>query len=104
MAEEFDELVRDGIPPIIREDGDEPVTHVVTGREFRERLHEKLDEEVEEFHETPTAEELADVRAVLDALVECHGLDDEAVEQWRDQKAETHGEFAEGIVLDEVEC
>jgi len=103
MAEEFDKLVRDEIPRIVRENGEEPVTHVATGSEYRERLHEKLDEEVDEFHEDPSAEELADVRAVLDALADYHGLDADTVERRRNEKADRRGEFAEGIVLDAVE-
>jgi len=103
MTETFDKLVRDEIPRIVREDGDVPVTHTATGEEYRRRLHEKLDEEVAEFHEEPTAGELADVRAVLDALAAVHGIDDEVVERVRREKAAERGEFAEGVVLEAVE-
>jgi hypothetical protein len=36
----YDKLVRDDIPDVIRENGDEPVTHVTTGEAYRERLHD----------------------------------------------------------------
>jgi predicted house-cleaning noncanonical NTP pyrophosphatase (MazG superfamily) len=102
MVEEYDKLVRDEIPRVVRENGEEPVTHEVSGAEYRERLHEKLDEEVSEFHDEPSAAELADVRAVLDALATAHGIDDEAVERARREKAEERGEFADGVVLEAV--
>ena len=100
---EFDKLVRDDIPRVIRENGDEPETHEASGTEYRERLHEKLDEEVPEFHEDPSAAELTDVRAVLDALRECHGIDKRNVTAVREEKAAERGEFADGIVLESIE-
>ncbi|WP_415382757.1 hypothetical protein [Halosimplex sp. TS25] len=102
MAEEYDKLVRDDIPRIIRENGDEPVTHEASGEEYRERLHEKLDEEVAEFHDDPSAGELADVLTVLDALGECHGLEAEEVERVRREKADERGAFDDGVVLEAV--
>ena len=103
VVTEFDKLVRDDIPRVIRENGDEPETHEASGTEYRERLHEKLDEEVAEFHEDPSSAELADVRAVLDALRECHGIDGDEVERVRREKAAERGEFADSIVLESVE-
>jgi predicted house-cleaning noncanonical NTP pyrophosphatase (MazG superfamily) len=103
MTEAFDKLVRDEIPRIVRENGDVPVTHSATGDEYRRRLHEKLDEEVAEFHDGPSAEELADVQAVLDALAAVHGIDDGEIERVRREKAGERGEFAEGVVLEAVE-
>jgi len=103
MSEAFDKLVRDEIPRVIRENGEEPTTREVSGAEYRERLHEKLDEEVAEFHDEPSAAELADVRAVLDALQECHGIDEGEVGHAREEKADERGEFADGIVLESVE-
>ena len=103
VTEAFDKLVRDDIPRIIEENGEQPVTHEVSGTEYRERLHEKLDEEVAEFHDDPSAAELADVRAVLDALQASHGIDERDVTAVREEKATERGEFADGIVLESVE-
>ncbi|WP_436923761.1 nucleoside triphosphate pyrophosphohydrolase [Halosimplex amylolyticum] len=102
MAEEYDKLVRDEIPRIIRENGEEPVFREASCEEYLERLHEKLDEEVAEFHDDPSAGELADVLAVIDALGECHGLEDEEVERVRREKADERGEFDDGVVLEAV--
>lgn len=98
----YDKLVRDDIPAVIEENGEVPETHEATGSEYCDRLHAKLDEEVAEFHGDPSAEELADVRAVLDALREWHGIDEGAIQRAREEKARERGEFAAGVVLDAV--
>lgn len=102
MTDEFDTLVRDNIPRVIRENGGDPVTSEVSGDRYRERLQEKLEEEATEFRDDPSPEELADVRAVLDALQETHGIDEAAVERARREKADERGEFADGVVLETV--
>jgi predicted house-cleaning noncanonical NTP pyrophosphatase (MazG superfamily) len=101
--ETFDKLVRDDIPEIIEGNGETPHTHVATGEEYRRRLHEKLDEEVAEFHEDPGTAELADVREVLDALRTCHDVDEDAVAARRREKAAERGRFEDGVVLETVE-
>jgi predicted house-cleaning noncanonical NTP pyrophosphatase (MazG superfamily) len=101
--ETFDKLVRDEIPAVIEDSGEAPETHVATGEEYRRRLHEKLDEEVTEFHDDPCAGELADVREVLDALQGLHDIDEDAVASARDEKADERGRFEDGVVLDAVE-
>lgn len=103
MRETYDKLVRDRIPDVIRANGETPETERVSGAEYRERLHEKLDEEVAEFHDDPSAAELADVRAVLDALQSAEGLPESAVRDAREQKHDDRGEFADGVVLTAVE-
>ena len=101
--EEFDKLVRDAIPEVIEDNGETPHTRIVTGEEYRRRLHAKLDEEVAEFHEAPGTEELADVREVLDALQACHGIDEDDVTARRREKAADRGRFDDGVVLEAVE-
>lgn len=99
----YDKLVRDDVPAAIRQNGERPVTHEATGDEYRRRLHEKLDEEVAEFHENPCVDELADVREVLAALREQYGLDEAEVAEHRRENAAERGRFADGVVLEAVE-
>jgi predicted house-cleaning noncanonical NTP pyrophosphatase (MazG superfamily) len=101
--EEFDKLVRDEVPAVIEANRETPEKHIVTGDEYRRRLHEKLDEEVAEFHDDPAAEELADIREVLDALREVHDVDEPDVSRARREKADVCGRFEDGVVLDAVE-
>ncbi|WP_115864895.1 nucleoside triphosphate pyrophosphohydrolase [Halorussus litoreus] len=100
---EYDKLVRDRIPEIVRENGETPVTHVAEGAEYRERLREKLCEEAAEFRESGDPEELADVVAVVAAIRDAEGLDRSAVEALREEKTDERGGFEEGIVLERVE-
>ncbi|WP_435118248.1 nucleoside triphosphate pyrophosphohydrolase [Halolamina sp. C58] len=103
MPREYDKLVRDGIPAVIEADGETPVTHVVDGDAYEERLFEKLDEEVRELREEPGADELADVREVLAAIQNCLGVDDDELEHVREEKAAERGRFEDGVVLERVE-
>jgi len=100
---EYDKLVRDGIPEIIRENDGTPVTHVAEGPEYRMRCREKLCEEAEEFRESGDPEEFADVLEVLAAIRNAEEFDDERVERLRAEKAHERGGFEEGIVLERVE-
>ncbi|WP_267641365.1 nucleoside triphosphate pyrophosphohydrolase [Haloarchaeobius amylolyticus] len=98
----FDKLVRDDIPAVIRENGETPVTHVADGEEYRDRLREKLVEEAREFRADPSAEELADVLTVLDAVRDAEDIPAEAVARERREKLAARGGFEEGIVLEAV--
>ncbi|MGW2077122.1 pyrophosphohydrolase domain-containing protein [Streptomyces sp. NPDC001939] len=94
-------LVRDRIPQIIREDGAEPVTYVAGPEEYRNRLRDKLGEEVAEFLEADDSkapEELADVLEVVHALAADLGVDAGQLERIREVKASERGGFAERIV------
>ena len=90
MSREYDKLVRDDIPEIIRESGETPVTHVADGDEFDRRLREKLVEEADEF-------------AVVDAILDRCGEDWETIEAMADEKAGKRGGFEDGVVLERVE-
>ena len=100
---EYDKLVRDDIPEIIRDDDERPVTHVAEGDEYRQRLREKLCEEAAEFRDSGDPEELADVLEVLAAIREAEDLEDGELDALREEKADERGGFADGIVLERVE-
>ncbi|WP_439027983.1 nucleoside triphosphate pyrophosphohydrolase [Haloarchaeobius sp. DT45] len=99
---EYDKLVRDEIPAVIRENGETPVTHEVDGDEYRARLREKLVEEASEFRDDPSAEELADVVTVVDAIRDAEGLSADEVAAARREKRAARGGFEDGIVLERV--
>ncbi|WP_323372132.1 nucleoside triphosphate pyrophosphohydrolase [Streptomyces katsurahamanus] len=98
---EYGKLVRDRVPQIIREDGAEPVTYIAGPEEYRNRLREKLGEEVAEFLEADDStapEELADVLEVVQALAAVLGIDAGQLEKIREAKASERGGFADRIV------
>ena len=65
----YNKLVRDEIPNILTEKGKKFTSHVAKDKEeYKNKLMEKLQEEVGEFLEKPCVEEIADIQEVLDAL------------------------------------
>lgn len=103
LSKAYDKLVRDRIPEIIERNGERPVTHVAVGDEYEQRLAEKLDEEVAEFHESGDTAELADVLEVAYALADSVRVSRDELERIRAEKADDRGGFDEGIVLERVE-
>jgi len=102
MPTEYDKLVRDEIPSLIEENDEIPETHVADDEEYRRRLHEKLDEEVAEFHDSGDPDELADVLEVVFALGEVHGVSEEDLHRRREAKVDERGRFDDRIVLEET--
>ena len=98
----FNKLVRDRIPEIIKRGGAFPVTHTASDEEYWERLKDKLVEEVDEFLEEDTEEELVDIMEVIYAVCEFKGIDREELKLLRKRKAEEKGAFKKRIVLEEV--
>ncbi|MFC7204244.1 hypothetical protein ACFQJC_12020 [Haloferax namakaokahaiae] len=109
MPREYDKLVRDDIPRIIRKSGETPVTHVADGEEFDRRLAAKLVEEAREFEEAREVdendqlEELADVVAVIDAILARNEEDWETLRRLVSEKESERGGFEDAIVLECVE-
>ncbi len=98
----YNKLVRDNIQEIIEREGKTAVVHTAEEDEFREKLAEKLMEEVGEFIESEDPEELADILEVIHALAESKGLTKEQLEQRRIAKATARGAFQKRLILDEV--
>jgi predicted house-cleaning noncanonical NTP pyrophosphatase (MazG superfamily) len=93
-------LVRDKIPEIIIQNGHHPKYHIAKTKEFKQKLHAKLLEEVTEFLEDTNEEELADVREVLDAISKLHDLDQKKSKKIQQTKAQKRGRFNKRIILD----
>lgn len=98
-------LVRDKIPQIIRSKGQEPVIYIADTEEYRVRLRDKLQEEVEEYLASDNdREELADILEVLYALARQAGTDQQQLEKLRAAKAEKRGGFADRIIWFRNQC
>lgn len=65
-------------------------------------LDAKLNEELAEYQESKSLEELADLLEVMQAVVEARGWSWEQLEQVRQEKAAQRGRFEKKILLKEV--
>lgn len=90
-------LVRDKIPEIIEAGGATPLTRVLETEEYLACLEAKLDEEVQEFHESKSAEELADILEVVYALAEARSCSRTQLQELFDAKHAARGGFAKRI-------
>ena len=95
-------LVRDNIPEVIEDDGKTPVTRVLSDIEYRDSLDEKLKEEVGEYFESKTSEELGDIIDVVHAISECDGVSVSELEEIRKKKLGEKGGFVRKIFLKEA--
>lgn len=95
-------LVRDRIPEIIKRTGAQPVTDLLSPDEMGKALDAKLSEEVAEYLESRSVEEMADVLEVLHGIANHMGIPWEQVEAARLQKLDERGGFEQGIRLIEV--
>lgn len=107
MKKEYQKLVRDLIPDIIRKKGSVPETRVLDEVEYLAELKKKFQEELTEYlsAETPEArlEEMADIFEVITALNEAEGRGIDAVIAVQKKKREERGAFKEKLFLESVE-
>ena len=98
----YDKLVRDKIPSIIEASGKTAVTDRIPPENMPAALDRKLQEEVKEFLESHSVEEMADVLEVLHGIAYYAGIDWNQVEAERLRKKEERGGCEKGIRLIEV--
>lgn len=98
----YNKLVRDRIPEIIRADGKECETEVLEDSAFLAALDKKMTEELQEYFESHSAEELADLLEVIYAAADVLGYSREQLEELRVRKAEKRGGFGQKIFLKTV--
>ena len=97
----YDKLVRDKIPHLILSRGGKPITHIANDLEYWEKLKVKLLEEIKEFDENESAEELADILEVIDAIIEYKHFNKKQLDIIQKNKAMERGKFYERIILEE---
>jgi len=98
----YDKLVRDRIPEILEKKNKDFVAYRVADGDYFLYLKRKLREEVDEFLESPSVHELADVYEVLSALLKDMDYTMADVRRERVLKTEERGAFDDRWILAEV--
>jgi predicted house-cleaning noncanonical NTP pyrophosphatase (MazG superfamily) len=102
VEKEYNKLVRDRIPEIIRQSGNQCEVAILPDAEYRIALRIKLIEEATEVAEATGDDliaELADLYEVIDALMLSYGISDDRILNAQVKRRETRGGFAEKIML-----
>lgn len=102
---EYNKLVRDRILEIIKADGIEPTSRVLTEEEYKQELLKKL---VEEANEALAAgnnideltKELGDVWEVIEHIMKAFPLNHEKIQALKQERHEKRGGFDEKIFLE----
>ncbi|MGA2417777.1 MAG: nucleoside triphosphate pyrophosphohydrolase [Candidatus Staskawiczbacteria bacterium] len=97
----YNKLVRDKIPEYIKNKGGNAITHVANDAEYWQKLKEKLQEEINEFMEAGSIEEMADILEVIDAIFDYKKFDKEELQKVKNIKASERGKFKDKIILEE---
>jgi predicted house-cleaning noncanonical NTP pyrophosphatase (MazG superfamily) len=102
----YNKLIRDKIPAIMDEEGKVYTVRVLNTDEYAEALRAKCVEEVTEYlnagSDNEVAEELADILEVVYALASLHELTKEDLETIRVRKLMERGGFEKRLWLMEV--
>lgn len=95
-------LVRDRIPEIIEASGRTCVTEALPNDAYIQALDAKLNEELAEYQESKSLEELADLLEVMGAVVKARGYTWDDLTRVRKEKRADRGAFDKRIFLKEV--
>lgn len=98
----YQKLVRDLIPILIEQNGSRCISYQLDDVHYQIALDVKLNEELQEYQESKSLEELADLLEVIHAEAKARGSSFEEVEQIRKEKAKKRGGFDQRIFLEKV--
>ena len=98
----YHKLVRDRIPEIIEQSGKTCTCSILTDEEYLKFLDEKLNEELAEYQQSKSLEELADLLEVMGAVVKARGYTWDDLTLVRKEKRARRGAFDQKIFLKEV--
>lgn len=96
---EYNKLVRDKIPDIIKTQGETPIIKILKDKEYIEELDKKLIEETNEYQQTKEIEELADILEVIYSISGARGYSQNDLLEIYQQKHEKRGGFSKKIFL-----
>jgi len=95
----YNKAIRDKIPEIIKSKGEHCIVRRLTDAEFLSELEKKLHEELAEYEQNKSPDELADILEVVYRIAELSGYSREKMETIRIKKVEERGGFEENLFL-----
>jgi len=95
----YNKAIRDKIPEIIKKSGYDYNIKKLSDTEFLAQLEKKLGEELEEYNQSKSVEELADILEVICRISELKGTSKEQLDELRVKKAKDRGVFKENLFL-----
>ena len=98
----YNKLVRDNIPAIIKAKGAACETEILSDADYLRLLDAKLDEELAEYRQDQSIEELADLLEVIYACAKARGYTVAELEAVRAEKAAKRGGFDRKVLLKTV--
>lgn len=102
MKKVYNKLVRDRIPEIINASGNECVIEILSEDNYMAMCDLKLTEELSEYQESKSLEELADLMEVIYACAAARGYTPSELEAIRLKKQAERGGFSKRLLLKEV--
>ena len=102
MGQKYNKAVRDKIPEIIVNSGKKCRIVTLPDDKFLIEMEKKLSEEVNEYLENRSKNELADILEVVYRIAELKGITREELERIREDKGKTNGMFSKNYFLVET--
>lgn len=99
----FNKLVRDKIPEIIEKNNESCKTRILDDEEYLLELNRKIQEEMKEYLESGSIEELADLEEVLRAILDVKNCSYNEFEDIRLAKVNKRGAFKDKIYLESTD-
>ena len=100
---DYNKAIRDKIPEIIEKSGQKCKVDSLSDGDFLKELEKKLIEELNEYQESKSVEELADILEVIYRISELRGINSNELDEIRQDKAEKRGKFASNLFLIDAE-
>ena len=102
MIRVYNKAIRDRVPEIIKSSGASCLVDVLNDEKFLDELVIKLEEEIEEFKESKSIEELCDLIEIAYRIAELNDVSYEELGKMREKKNLDRGKFAKNLFLIQV--
>lgn len=99
MVREYKKAIRDKIPDVIKADGKTCEFIVLDDTKFLHEMNKKLYEEMEEYRNSESIEEIVDILEVAYRIAELKGFNKKEIEKIREEKNLKNGNFSKNIFL-----